>query len=71
VNLGLFQIAQLLKGVSSKWIHEEFASLENFGWQDGYGAFTVSKSSIPEVVKYIQNQRIIGGRLSKRNTSSS
>lgn len=51
------QIAQLLKGISSKWIHEEFASLENFGWQDGYGAFTVSKSNIPEVIKYIQNQR--------------
>jgi putative transposase len=51
-----FQIAQLLKGISSKWIHEEFASLENFGWQDGYGAFTVSKSNIPEVIKYIQNQ---------------
>jgi putative transposase len=51
------QIAQLLKGKSSKWIHEEFASLQHFGWQDGYGAFTVSKSNIPEVIKYIQNQR--------------
>ncbi|HBB86887.1 MAG TPA: IS200/IS605 family transposase [Blastocatellia bacterium] len=51
------QIAQLQKGVSSKWIHEEFPSLKNFGWQDGYGAFTVSKSNIPEVIKYIQNQR--------------
>ncbi len=52
-----FQIAQLLKGVSSKWIHEQFPSLENFTWQDGYGAFTVSKSNIPGVIKYIQNQR--------------
>jgi putative transposase len=51
------QIAQLLKGPSSKWIHEEFPSLRNFGWQDGYGAFTVSKSNIPEVIKYIENQR--------------
>ena len=38
------QIAQYLKGDSSKWIHEEFPALENFWWQDGYGAFTVSKS---------------------------
>ena len=29
----------------------------NFGWQDGYGAFTVSKGDIPRVIKYIQNQR--------------
>jgi REP element-mobilizing transposase RayT len=52
-----FQIAQFLKGDSSKWIHEEFSALRNFGWQDGYGAFTVSKSNIPMVIQYIQNQR--------------
>ena len=51
------QIAQYLKGDSSKWIHEEFSELWNFGWQDGYGAFTVSKSNIPTVISYIQNQR--------------
>ncbi len=39
-----FQIAQFLKGDSSKWIHQKFSTLRNFGWQDGYGAFTVSKS---------------------------
>ena len=52
-----FQIAQFLKGDSSKWIHEEFSALRNFGWQDGYATFTVSKSDIPRVIKYIQNQR--------------
>jgi putative transposase len=52
-----FQIAQYLKGGSSKWIHDEFPRLRNFGWQDGYAAFTISKSSIPEVITYIQNQR--------------
>jgi putative transposase len=51
------QIAQYLKADSSKWIHEEFPALRNFWWQDGYGAFTVSKSNIPKVFKYIQNQR--------------
>jgi putative transposase len=52
-----FQIAQYLKGDSSKWIHEEFSALKDFGWQVGYGAFTVSKSNIPVVIGYIQNQR--------------
>ncbi|HLO00207.1 MAG TPA: IS200/IS605 family transposase [Pyrinomonadaceae bacterium] len=51
------QIAQYLKGGSSKWIHDEFPALHSFGWQDGYAAFTVSKSNIPEVTAYIQNQR--------------
>ena len=52
-----FQMAQVLKGESSKWIHEEFSTLQSFGWQDGYAAFTVSKSNVPEVIKYIRNQR--------------
>ena len=51
------QIAQYLKGDSSKWVHEEFRWLRSFGWQDGYGGFTVSKSNVRDVIKYIQNQR--------------
>ena len=48
---------QLLKGGSSKWVKDTIPSLRCFAWQDGYGAFTVSKSNLPEVVAYIQNQR--------------
>jgi REP element-mobilizing transposase RayT len=51
------QIAQFLKGESSMWIHGEFPKLRDLSWQDGYAAFTVSKSNIPSVIKYIQNQR--------------
>jgi REP element-mobilizing transposase RayT len=51
------QIAQFLKGDSSKWIHEEFSRLRGFEWQDGYGAFSVSRSAVPDVIEYIQNQR--------------
>ncbi len=51
------QIVQYIKGDSSKWIHEEFPALRNFAWQDGYGAFTVSKSNLSDVIHYIQNQR--------------
>ena len=51
------EIAQFLKGDSSQWIHNEFSALWDFGWQDGYGAFTVSKSELVDVIRYIQNQR--------------
>ena len=51
------QIVQWLKGDSSKWMHIEFADLKNFAWQDGYGAFSVSKSKVPDVVEYIKTQR--------------
>jgi REP-associated tyrosine transposase len=56
-TLSLSQIAQYLKGDSSKWIHEKFPELRGFAWQDGYGAFTVSKSNLPDVIRYIENQR--------------
>ena len=48
--------AQWIKGGSSKWIHETFPNMRAFAWQDGYGAFTVSKSAVPDVIRYIQNQ---------------
>jgi REP element-mobilizing transposase RayT len=51
------QIAQYLKGDSSKWIHETFSELRDFAWQEGYGAFTVSKSNLESAVSYIQKQR--------------
>ena len=51
------KIAQLLKGGSSLWIHTQFPELRNFEWQDGYGAFTVNKSIVESVERYIRNQR--------------
>jgi len=56
-NMSVSEAVQLLKGSSSKWIHETFPSLAGFAWQDGYGAFTVSKSQLPEVIHYVANQR--------------
>ncbi|MGA2033704.1 MAG: IS200/IS605 family transposase [Thermoguttaceae bacterium] len=51
------KIAQLIKGGSSAWIQETFPPMSGFGWQDGYGAFTVSTSNLPSVIDYIQGQR--------------
>ena len=48
---------QLLKGVSSRWIHQRFENMQGFAWQNGYGAFTVSKSSVDKVIQYISTQR--------------
>lgn len=56
-TLSSSEMAKWLKSDSSKWIHEEFPNLQDFAWQDGYGAFTVSKASVPRVIGYIQNQR--------------
>ena len=51
------KIAQLIKGGSSAWIHDTFPDLKGFAWQDGYGAFSVSQSNVPDVAAYIHDQR--------------
>ena len=45
--------AQKLKTNSSRWLRENGSW---FGWQEGYGAFSVSPSKIDVVRRYIQNQ---------------
>jgi REP element-mobilizing transposase RayT len=47
---------QLLKGNSSKWIHETFRELRSFAWQESYGAFSIGVSGIEETCAYIRNQ---------------
>ena len=39
---------QLIKGGSSKWVHDTFPSQKKFAWQEGYGAFSVSFSASAE-----------------------
>ena len=56
-TLSISKAAQLIKGGSSKWIKTEFPGMNGFGWQDGYGAFSVSKSNLPDVICYVQNQK--------------
>ena len=45
-----------IKSGSSKWANEEKPGLHKFGWQDGYAAFTVSRSQVEQVRTYIRNQ---------------
>ncbi|TAF66447.1 MAG: IS200/IS605 family transposase [Cytophagales bacterium] len=45
-----------VKAISSKFINEQGFLQQKFQWQNGYGAFSYSKSHVPAVVKYILNQ---------------
>ena len=47
---------QLIKGGSSKWIHETFPDQRRFAWQEEYGAFSVSMSQMDKTVAYIKGQ---------------
>jgi hypothetical protein len=52
----LSELMQAVKGDSSKWINEKRLSRGRFSWQEGYGAFSYSKSHVPAVIRYIRNQ---------------
>ncbi|MEM6690003.1 MAG: IS200/IS605 family transposase [Planctomycetota bacterium] len=45
-----------LKSSTSRKFNEESGMTHKFGWQDGYGAFTVSPSKKQSVIQYIENQ---------------
>jgi REP element-mobilizing transposase RayT len=56
-----------LKAGSSGWMHRVFPDAENFSWQNGYGAFTVSSSQIKIVQRYIADQETHHRKYNFRN----
>jgi len=47
---------QDIKGDSSQWINNRKLVQGKFSWQEGYGAFSYSKSELSKVIHYIENQ---------------
>jgi len=61
-DVALADFLRELKSVSSGWVHDTFQrdtfpQAGKFGWQNGYTAFTVSKSQAVKVATYIRNQK--------------
>ncbi len=55
-NQSLSDLLQDIKGDSSKWINQRGFIKSHFSWQEGYGAFSYSKSHVDNVINYIKNQ---------------
>ena len=55
-SIAISDIVRDIKASSSKWINENKWVKGQFRWQEGYGAFTYSKSQVDTVAKYILNQ---------------
>ena len=53
----LSELMQDVKANSSKWINEKKFINDKFEWQEGYGAFSYSRSQISKVIAYIENQK--------------
>ena len=55
-TMSLADFVRVIKAESSKWIKKIAPSYDNFSWQNGYGAFSVSPSLLEKTTAYIINQ---------------
>ena len=55
-DVSISEVMKTAKAKSSKWINENKFLDHRFEWQSGFGAFSYSKSEVPNVKRYIQNQ---------------
>jgi REP element-mobilizing transposase RayT len=53
----LSELMKVVKGESSKWITDHGHVNGRFRWQEGYGAFSYSRSHIDRVYHYVMNQK--------------
>jgi REP element-mobilizing transposase RayT len=53
----LSDLVREIKKSSNDFIKEKKFTKFNFQWQDGYGAFSYSHSSLDNVIRYIGNQK--------------
>ena len=56
-NMSISSLMKDVKKDSSLWIKTKGSEFRNFHWQDGYGAFSIAKSDIRELKKYIAGQK--------------
>ena len=57
-TLAIAKAVQLIKGGSSKWVHDTFPEHALFRWQVKYAAFGVSVSLLDKTIQYIKNQEL-------------
>ncbi len=55
-TVALSDIVRKVKSSSARWINNKNGLLNNFAWQDGFGAFSISQSHINAVSNYIDKQ---------------
>jgi len=55
-NISISDLVRDIKAGSSKFINDSKWINGKFNWQEGFGAFSYSKSNLDNVVKYILNQ---------------
>jgi REP element-mobilizing transposase RayT len=56
-DAGLSDLVRDIKANSSRFVNEKSWVIGRFSWQEGFGAFSYSRSQLGAVIRYIQNQQ--------------
>lgn len=56
-DCSLSDLVRDVKAGSSKFINEQRWMVGRFSWQEGFGAFSYSRSQLGAVIRYIENQQ--------------
>ena len=56
-DAALSDLMRDVKAGSSKFINEQHWVMGRFSWQEGFGAFSHSRSQLGTVIRYIENQQ--------------
>lgn len=63
-KVAIMDVVKTSKTETAKWLKKRGVNLEQFQWQAGYGAFSVSESNVEQVKQYIASQETHHKRLS-------
>jgi len=55
-TISLAELVEEIKKPTSKWMKAQGEGFQDFYWQSGYGAFSVSRSNVGDVREYIMRQ---------------
>jgi REP-associated tyrosine transposase len=56
-SIALAKLLEEVKKSSSKWIKTKGPTFQEFGWQNGYGAFSIGQSGVAQAKRYIAGQK--------------
>ena len=56
-KISIVDLEKKIKGETSHWINQQDLMTNEFSWQVGYGAFSVSESNVKVVQSYIKTQK--------------
>ncbi len=56
MNQTIPQLVEQVKTSSNQWVKNKGFSMAIFSWQNGYGAFSYSRSQIDTIANYVRSQ---------------